>query len=107
VANSMKVKRGDSTDIFEVTVEGVTDYTDYRGEVSVLAPKTNEAVIAKYVIAPTDGKITVALSPAQTALLDVGNYNVVLEVIKEATGVVTFRRELNWPLEVLPSLLNN
>jgi hypothetical protein len=103
----MKVKRGDSTDIFEITVEGVTDYADYRGEMSVLKPKTNEAVIAKYVISPVDGKIVAALSPAQTAGLDVGNYNVVFEVIKEETGVVTFRRELNWPLEVLPSLLNN
>ena len=103
----MKVKKGDSTDIFEVTVDGVVDYTDYRGEITVLAPKTNSVVIAKYTIAPASNKITVAFSPAQTQGLAVGDYNVVFEVIKEVGGIIEFRRELSWPLQILPSLLNN
>lgn len=107
MASSMKVKKGDSTDIFEITIDGVTDYTDYRGEVSVLFPKSNAAAIVKYSILPANGKITLALSPSQTGGLAVGDYNVVFEVIKETNGVVEFRRELSWPLQIQPSLLNN
>lgn len=107
MASNMKVRKGDSTDIFEIAVEGVSDYTDYRGEVAVLKPSTNEIVIGKYVISPSSGKISVAFSPSQTAGLDVGSYTVVFEIIKEVNGVVEFRRELNWSLEILQSLINN
>ena len=107
MANNMKIKKGDSSDIFEITVEGINDYADYRAEVSVLMPKTNALVIAKYTVAPTTSKFVIAFSPAQTQLLLVGDYNVVVEIIKETAGVVEFRRELNWPLQITPSLLNN
>lgn len=107
MVNNMRVKKGDSTDIFEITIEGLTDYTDYRGEVTILNPADDTEVFPKIAIAPANNKITVAFSPVHTSTLDVGEYNVVCEVIKETDGVVQFRRELSWPIEVLPSLINN
>lgn len=106
MASNMKVKRGDSTDIYNITVEGVSDYTDYRGEVTIL-DSDNEVVFPKVVIAPNEGKVSIALTPTQTATLEVGSYNMVCEIIKEEDGIVTFRREMNWPIEILPSLINN
>lgn len=101
MASGMKTKRGDSTDIYEV---GVTGVSGCRADIAVLDPVTLEEVIGKFSIT---GTLAVAFSPAQTALLPEGTYTVVCEIIKEVDSVVTFRRELNWSLEILPSLINN
>lgn len=108
MAPSIKVKRGDSTDIVEVSVDGVADLTYYRGDLQLLDPDTNASITTKVSLNPTGAKFLVAFTPAQTATLDVGNYNVVFEVIKEQVpGTVTFRREMSWYMQVLPSLINN
>ena len=106
MGSTMTVKQGDSTDVFEITIDGVTDYTDYRTDVQVLVPKTNAVVIAKETITPVDGKMSVAFAPEQTAGLAASSYNVVAEVVKETNGVVIFRRELTWTLRVQESLVN-
>jgi hypothetical protein len=106
--NKMRCKKGDSSNTFKLTVEGITDYTDYRGELAVLNPSDNSVLIGKLVVSPNlaDG-FTVAFAPVQTASLVVGDYTVVFEVIKEVATVVEFRRELTWPLQITESLLNN
>ena len=104
----MSCKQGDSTNIFKITVEGVTDYTNYRGELAVLDPSDNSILIGKTVINPDpEGGFTVAFAPAQTELLDVNYYTVVFDVIKEVSGVIEFRRELSWTLQITESLLSN
>lgn len=100
----MRCKKGDSSNTFKLTVEGITDYTDYRGELAVLNPSDNSVLIGKLVVSPN---LAVAFAPVQTASLAVGDYTVVFEVIKEVATVVEFRRELTWPLQITESLLNN
>lgn len=112
--NKMKVKRGDSTDIFELVLNGITDYTDYRAEAIILNPETNSIALPKQVFNAdtTNKKFSIFFLPAQTAALDVGDYNVVCEIIKEVSDgqggtVIVFRRELSWALQVQTSLINN
>jgi hypothetical protein len=106
--SKMRTKRGDSTDIFKVTVSGIDDYTDYRGEVAVLDSTTGNFIVEKFVISPdVSSGFSVAFAPAQTQLIEVGDYTVVFEVIKEVSGVIEFRRELSWSLQITESLLNN
>lgn len=105
--NGLKVKRGDSSDIIEITVDGITDFTNYRGELQILNGDTKETVVNKVTIAPSDLKFLVGLTPNQTAILPVGNYIAVFEIIKEVGSIITFRREISWPVEITVSLINN
>ena len=107
MANNMVIKQGDSTDIYEIEIEGLTDYTGYRADVAVLNSKTKGVIIGPYSIGPADNKISVALYPSQTALLQPGMYIVVCEVIKEIDEVVMFRKEFSWTLQITESLINN
>jgi hypothetical protein len=106
--SSMVAKKGDNTEIFSISVGGVSDYTNYRGELAILDPSDGTFVLTKTVIATLpSGGFSIGFSPAQTAALAVGDYNVVFEIIKEVATVVEFRRELSWPLKITPSLINN
>lgn len=106
MGSTMVTKQGDSTDVFEITIDGLRDYTNYRAEVQVLVPKTNEVKIAKEIVTPVSNKMSIAFAPEQTALLTPGSYNVVTEVIKEENSVIVFRRELTWTLKIQESLVN-
>jgi hypothetical protein len=104
--SKMSVKQGESTDLFNITVEGLTDYTDYYSELTVLAADTDAPVLGPLTIYPSaSNKFPVSLSPAQTAGLPVGNYTVVLIVVKDVEGVIEFRKETSWSLKVSASLL--
>jgi hypothetical protein len=106
--NSMTVKRGGSTDIFEIAVGGVSDYTDYRGTLVILDPATEGAVLYTSSVSPgVSGGFSIAFSPVQTEVLAVGSYTVVFEIIKEVATVIEFRRELSWTLKITPSLINS
>lgn len=108
----MSSKIGDSTDMFNITVEGtdgnpITDYTGYRGEVAILNPTDNTILLGKLAVTPnvTEG-FYIAFTPAQTATLIKGSYPVVFEMVKEEDTVITFRREISWSLQISESLIN-
>lgn len=101
----MTAKQGESTDLFIITVKGVTDYTDYYSDLSILVADTEVVVLGPVRINPVDNKFSVALTPDQTAALPVDSYTVVLEVIKEVTGIKEFRKEISWSLKVTKPLI--
>ena len=108
MTNGMVVKRGDSSDILKISIKGIEDHSEYIAEIAVLRLKNNAQVIEKFAISATSEGLQVFLTPAQTALLEVGEYLIVCEVIKkQEDGEVIFRRELSWPIKILPSLINN
>lgn len=101
-----KIAKGDSTDLKIVTVENITDYTGYYGTLSILDKVTKEAVGATIALSPDVAEgFTAALLPEQTSSLAPGTYLVVLEISKGVTPV-TYRKEINWMLEVSESLIN-
>ena len=109
----MMVKKGGSTKNFNVTITGITDYTDYFGTIDVLDPKTKVSAGITRVINPdVSNGFIVALTPGETNTLGVGKYLVVLEITKDPVGNgdindFTFNRELSWQLEIKESLINN
>ena len=105
VVNALKTKRGDSTDIVEITIDGVPDLTGYVGKCQILKGRTK--AFGPLIIGPTDGVFKVALMPAQTETLEEGEYTVVFEIEKLEVDVVVFRREVSWPLVITESLLNS
>ena len=107
IKNGMSVKKGDSTDVFKITVQGVSDYTDYLGNLSVLDPDTKVVDGPVLVISPdVSAGFTIGFSPVQTEVMELGDYLVVLEITKEEAGVPVFRREMSWSLKITESLIN-
>lgn len=102
----MSAKRGENTELFNVHIEGVSNYTDYYAKLVVLNAKTNAEAIPSTTITAIDNKFPIALTPDQTLSLAVDSYVVVLEVIKEVEGTIQFRKELSWPLKITESLIN-
>ena len=103
--NRMNAKQGESTDLFLVSIDGLTDYTDYYSDLSVIDARTNTVVLGPIRINPVDNAFSVALSRTQTAALPVDSYVVVLEVVKEVAAVLEFRKEISWALKITESLL--
>jgi len=99
--------KGDSTDIKNITVEGVTDYTDYTGKLVVLDTQVKgHIMITQPSIAPdTETGFTCGLTPGQTDTLSKGNYIVVFEITKTESTVATYRREINWQLNIMEALI--
>jgi hypothetical protein len=106
MSNKMTAKRGENTELFNVHIEGISDYTDYSANLVVLNAKTNESVISSISIPVTENKFAVALTPDQTLNLPVDSYIMVLEILKVVGGVTQFRKELSWPLKITESLIN-
>ena len=106
---SMVSKKGDSTNVINVTVKGLTDYTGYYGILHILLPgkdSSNTKVLDLTIDHSTD-KFEVFFMPAQTSTLEVDTtYLVVFEIYHKTGEVVDFRRELSWPLEITKSLIN-
>ena len=98
--------KGDSTDVHEIEVDGIVDYTDYRLEYQIMKMDDKEFIGTKKVVLPSNGKFIVFLTPAETEVLAPQWYMVIVEVIKEVNGVIIFRRELSWKLQITPSFLN-
>lgn len=106
--DNWKERRGDSTDIKSITIKGVTDYTGYTGDITVLDPDTKEVVGFTGSIAPDLGAgFTIGLSPGQTEVLPVGTYLVVFEMNRLVDSVPVYRKELSWSLIITESLINN
>jgi len=105
--NSWSTQQGSSTDLKIITIENVTDYTGYYATVSVVNASSKETISGTTVsISPdvNDG-FTVGLLPATTQLLSPGRYLVVFEISK-GIDPVTYRKEVNWLLEISESLIN-
>jgi hypothetical protein len=102
--NKISLKKGESSDLFEVTIKDLEDYTDYYSDLSIIT-YADTSVLGPLRINPVNNVFSIALSPAQTAGLPVGNYIVVLVVVKDVLGVIEFRKEISWKLEVNSSLL--
>lgn len=108
-----EVRQGDSTNLKHITITGITDYTiaggiAYRGNITVLDKSTKKPVgfTAAIAVHPTNG-FTVGLHPAHTKQLGLGTFLVVFEITGEDdTGLVVYRRELEWEITVTKSLLN-
>lgn len=108
-----EVRQGDSTNLKYITITGITDYTiaggiAYRGNITVLDKSTKKPVgfTSALEVHPTNG-FTVGLHPAHTKQLGLGTFLVVFEITGEDdTGLVVYRRELEWEITVTKSLLN-
>jgi hypothetical protein len=113
VNKKMKVKKGGSTKVFNIKLDGVTDYTDYFGDLDVLDANTKVSTGVTRTVAPDPANgFDISLTPAETSTLDVDSYIVVFEITKDPIGNglladFTYRRELTWQLEVQESLINN
>lgn len=106
--DSWKERKGDSTDIKKITIKGITDYSGYTGDITVLDPNTKVVAGFTGVITPdVSTGFTVGLSPQQTNALAIGTYLVVFEVKKVEEGTVVYRKELSWSLIITESLINN
>ena len=108
-----EVRQGDSTNLKHITITGVTNYTitggmAYRGNITVLDKTTKKPVgfTSAIEVHATNG-FTVGLHPAHTQQLGLGTFLVVFEITGEDdTGLVVYRRELEWEITVTKSLLN-
>ena len=108
-----EVRQGDSTNLKHITITGVTNYTitggmAYRGNVTVLDKSTKKPVgfTSPIAVHATNG-FTVGLYPEHTKQLGLGTFLVVFEITGEdETGLVVYRRELEWEITVTKSLLN-
>ena len=100
--------QGDSTDIKTITVDGVTEYTDYTGKLVVLLEsKLTSAVVSKPDNAPDIANgFTVGLTPGQTEGLEPGTYIAAFEITKTVGGIATYRRETTWGLQISRQLVN-
>ena len=100
--------QGDSTDIKTITVDGVTDYTDYSGKLLVLNGKQTgivEITIPAIVPDLVNG-FTVGFTPGQTDSLAVGTYVVAFEITKvDAESIPIYRRELSWSMRITQSVI--
>jgi hypothetical protein len=102
--SKMEAKQGENTALFNITIEGLTDYTDYFSKLFVFA-KDDTQVLGPIAISPTDNNFAVALSPEQTLALPLGSYTVVFQVYKEVATVIEFSKEISWPLKITESLI--
>lgn len=105
--SKMTLKQGESSDLFIVTIKGLVDYTNYYSDLTILNADTGLVVLGPIRINPVSNKFSIALTPAQTALLPVDNYTAVLEVVKDVATVIEFRKEISWSLKVTESLINS
>ena len=104
------VRQGDSSGIKRITIKGLTDYTNYLGELYVLDKVSGRVVkqLAKASADPIEG-FTVVLPPEFTRALGVGTYLVVYEITSVDMGVpiVEYRKELEWEITINKSLIND
>lgn len=100
------IQQGGSSDLKMVTVENVTDYTDYYGTLAVVNEytKTPTGVMVPIAPHPVNG-FTLALMPEHTTSLVPKKYLVVFEISK-GVSPITYRKEVSWMLEVSQSLIN-
>lgn len=103
--SNMSAKQGESTDLFEITIKDLVEYTDYYSDLYVLAADTDATVLGPIRIEAVDNVFPAALSPSQTQGLPAGNYTVVLVVEKSVEGNIEFRKEISWALKINKSLL--
>ena len=99
------VRQGDSTNLKHITITGGMAY---RGNITVLDKSTKKPVgfTAPIAVHATNG-FTVGLYPEHTKQLGLGTFLVVFEITGEDnTGLVVYRRELEWEITVTKSLLN-
>lgn len=108
-----EVRQGDSTNLKQITITGVTDYTItggmvYRGNITVLDKSTKKPVgFTSFIEAHATDGFTVGLYPEHTQQLGLGTFLVVFEITGEDDkGLVVYRRELEWEIKVTKSLLN-
>ena len=101
-----KVIKGDSSDVKRITIKGITDYTDYRGDITILDQNRNVVGFTSAIEPDIGSGFTVGLSPTHTSALDIGTYIVVFEISK-GIDPVTYRREMSWAITVAESLINN
>jgi hypothetical protein len=106
--SKMSAKQGESTQLFNISIKDLTDYTDYECEISVFDADEdpNVLVLGPLTITIVDNKFPVALTPAQTTALPPGSYTVIAAVIKDVAAVIEFRREVSWALKITPSLFD-
>lgn len=102
-----KITVGGSSDIKLVTIENVTDYTDYYATLAVIDILTKKPVEGTIVplLPNIHNGFTVQLLPAQTKNLKEGSYLVALELSK-GVDPITYRKEVSWIMEVSESLIN-
>ena len=104
--SKMSAKQGESTSLVVITIEGLTDYTDYYGNLRVLEGDTDDIVLGPIRVDPADSKFSVAFNPAQTLGLPIEDYTVVFEVVKEVADVIEFRKEVSWPLKINKAIID-
>lgn len=104
--NTWQIAQGSSTDIKQVTIENIDDYTDYYSTVAVVDEYSKEPIGVTFSVSPDkDDGFTVGLLPGNTELIEPGRYLVVFEISKGIDPVL-YRKEISWLLEVSPSLVN-
>ena len=91
---------GDSSDIYRVTHEGVTDYRGYSGTLVIL-DSNNVEVVRKEVTPDIVNGFDFTLAPADTAGLTPYTYKMAFEIKKIVASVAVFRREIHYDLTLV------
>lgn len=91
---------GDSSDIYRVTHEGVTDYTDYSGTLVIL-DNNNAEVLRKKVTPNITTGFDFKLAPDDTIGLPAATYKMAFEIKRIVASNVVFRRELHYDLVLI------
>lgn len=95
----VEIHPGDTTNIVSITLEGVTDYTDYTGSVEVFTEIGTAALITRTFAAGVAG-LDFFLTAEETGSLDTGIYVYVYTIDKTVLTVVEYHREIQVTLIV-------
>lgn len=103
--SKMKLKQGESSDIFRVTVSGagiaVNGYVGFTGTLWIMDTVTNASVLGPVNIDPGTAGFLVAVTPTQSGQLAVGTYTAILKIEKDEE----FAREVSWTVQITESLV--
>lgn len=97
---NQKIYQGDSTDVVNIKIEGVTDYSLYSCNTVIVKNIGDTPIVDKTITPDAVEGFDVFITPVESALLSEGLYKIVCELTKTEATIVTYRKEVHGVITV-------